>query len=143
MASNKTKKGKWFSELSLSTKVFLKTQILSFVLYTSSFLISAALGLSMNVSKGNAFYLAVFFYSVCSFICAYYAVRQIHKNGISVGFLFCLPMNIIIVFASIAANSFRIDLTAVISFIIFAISSMLGGIVSVNTRIKVKKGRIK
>ena len=86
---------------------------------------------------------AVFSFSVCSFIGAFYAGRKIHKNGISIGFLFCLPLNTVVILASVAANSFKIDLTALISFIILIISSMLGGIVSVNMRVKVKKGRTK
>lgn len=143
MASKRIKKTKKLSELSLPAKVFLQTLLLTLILYSISFLLSAAVGLSMNISKSNSFYLAMFAFSLCSFIGAFYAGRKIHKNGISIGFLFCLPMNAVILLASIAANSFRIDLTALISFFILSVASMLGGIVSVNMRIKVKKGRIK
>ncbi len=143
MASKKIKKAKKLSELSLPAKVFFKTQLLSSVLYAASFLASGALGLSMNISRSSAFYPAVFSFSVCSFIGAFYAGRKMHKNGISIGFLFCLPLNVVVIIASVAANSFKIDLTALISFIILIISSMLGGIVSVNMRVKVKKGRAK
>lgn len=70
-----------------------------------------------------------------------YAGYKIHKNGISVGFLFCLPFNAIVTLASIVANSFKVDLTAVISFFILIVSSMLGGIFSVNIRIKARPKR--
>ena len=69
--------------------------------------------------------------------------RKIHKNGISIGFYVFLPMNSVVIIASVASNSFKIDLTALISFFILSVAAMLGGIVSVNMRIKVKKGRIK
>ena len=52
-------------------------------------------------------------------------------------------MNFVVIIASVAANSFEIDLTALISFFILSVAAMLGGIVSVNMRIRVKKGRIK
>lgn len=143
MASKRIKKSKQFSQLSLPVKIFLKTLFLTSVLYTLAFLLSAAVGLSMNISKSSAFYLSVFAFSCCSFAGAFYAGRKIHKNGISIGFLFCLPMNFVVIIASVASNSFRIDLTALISFFILSVAAMLGGIVSVNMRIRVKKGRIK
>ena len=65
MASKKIKKAKKLSELSLPSKVFFKTQLLTSVLYAVSFLASGALGLSMNISRSNAFYPAVFSFSVC------------------------------------------------------------------------------
>lgn len=143
MTSKKIKRAKKLSQLSLPAKVFFKTQLLTSALYVAAFLACGALGLSMNISRSSAFYPAVFSFSVCSFIGAFYAGRRIHKNGMSTGFLFCLPLNAIVILASVAANSFRIDLTALISFVILIISSMLGGIVSVNMRVKAKKGRAK
>jgi len=140
MASKKIKKqkSKGLSNLSDSARVFIKTQLLSLILYGLSFLIASAVGLSMNISQSYAFYVCIFAFASSSFVCAMFAGYKIHKNGMSVGLLFCLPFNAIVTFASIAANSFKIDLTAVISFFILIVSSMLGGIFSVNIRIKVR-----
>lgn len=138
MTSKKVSWQKQAKNLNPTTKVFIKTQFISAVLYSISFLIASAVGLLINISKSYAFYVCIFAFALSSFLCATYAGYKIHKNGISVGLLFCLPFNIIVLFTSIATNSFKIDLTAVISFLILIVSSMLGGIFSVNLRIKVK-----
>ena len=143
MASKKLKKQKQqkSSGLSPNMTVFIKTQLLSALLYGISFVIASAVGLSLNISKSYAFYVCIFAFASSSFICSMYAGYKIHKNGISVGFLFCLPFNAIVTLASVIANSFKVDLTAVISFFILVVSSMLGGIFSVNIRIKAKPKR--
>ena len=143
MASKKSKqkKTKGISGLSVPMQVFIKTQFLSALLYGLSFIIASAVGLSMNISQSYAFYVCIFAFASSSFVCAMFAGYKIHKNGISIGFLYCLPFNVIVTFASIAANSFKIDLTAVISFFILIVTSMLGGIFSVNIRIKVRPRR--
>lgn len=138
---SKQKNSNGISQLSFPMQVFIKTQLISALLYGVSFIIASAFGLAMNISKSYAFYVCVFAFASSSFICAMFAGYKIHKNGISIGFLFCLPFNLIVTLASIAANSFKIDLTAVISFFILVVSSMLGGIFSVNIRIKAKPRR--
>ena len=80
MASKRIKKSKQFSQLSLPVKIFLKTLFLTSVLYTLAFLLSAAVGLSMNISKGSTFYLSVFAFSCCSFAGAFYAGRKIERT---------------------------------------------------------------
>ncbi len=137
---NKQKRQKG-SGLSQNMTIFIKTQILSAVLYGLSFLIASAVGLSMNISTSYAFYVCIFAFASSAFVCSMYAGYKIHKNGISVGFLFCLPFNTIVTLASITLNSFKADLTAIISFFILIVTSMLGGIFSVNIRIKVKPKR--
>lgn len=144
MASKKSKRLKFksgFSGLNSNTQIFIKTQILAAVLYGLSFIIASAAGLALNISKSYAFYVCIFAFASSSMICAMFAGYKIHKNGISVGLIYCLPFNIIVTFVSIAANSFKIDLTAAISFFILIVSSMLGGIFSVNIRIKVRPKR--
>ena len=129
------------SATSLSSKVFVSTQILCLFLYLLLFLIASAISLSANFSCRSAFYAAILSFALASFLCGGYAGYKIRKNGISIGLLFCLPANLIVIFVSAVTNNFAVDLTMIISFFILAVASMLGGIVSVNTEKKPKATR--
>ncbi len=141
MTSKKVKPAKksGFSSLNTKTQVFIKAQILALILYMISFLVASGVSLAFNVSVSYAFYVCIFAFAISSFLCALYSGYKIHKKGIVIGFLFCLPFNLLVTLISAILNSFSIDLTAVISLFIMIVSSMLGGMVSVNIRIKPKR----
>ena len=107
--------------------------------YCLVFIVSSAVCLSLDFDRKNMFYVSILCFAAASFICAYYAGYKIHKNGLTVGLLYSLPANIVIVLLSVAVNKFKIDLTFLISMFILIISSMLGGILSVNTKLKPKR----
>ena len=122
-----------------SAKIFIKSQILALTIYSLFFILASTVMFIANVNKSNSFYAAIAAFAASSFICGYYSGYKIHKNGIFVGLLFGLPANLLVSIISIIVNSFKIDLTAVISFAILLICSMLGGVLSVNTKLKPKK----
>lgn len=123
------------------SEAFVKTQILCLILYLLLFLIASAICLTADFSCRGAYYAAILSFSLASFLCGGYAGYKIRKNGILIGLLFCLPANLIVSVLSAVTNNFSVDLTIVISFFILAVSSMLGGIVSVNTEKKPKSVR--
>lgn len=141
---SKPKKRKKADNMSERTKLFIRCQIFSAIVYTGMFLICSIVALSMNVPKNMMFYLSVAAFAVSSFACGFYAGMKSRKNGITVGLLNALLFNTLVMLISMLVNSFKIDFTTIISYVILLICSMLGGIVSVNTRqkpkVKVKKG---
>lgn len=139
MGKNKPQKRKRENKLSPTLKIFLKTQVVAVIFYCLVFVVSSAVCLSLDLDRKNMFYVSILCFSAASFICAYYAGYKIHKNGLTVGLLYSLPANIMIVLLSVSVNKFKIDLTFLISIFILIISSMLGGILSVNTKLKPKR----
>ncbi|MCM1363617.1 MAG: TIGR04086 family membrane protein [Faecalibacterium sp.] len=133
-------KGKPRTEKNISdkTKVFIKTQILALIVYLLFFLIASIILFSTEIDKSKSFYAAISAFAAAAFICGYFSGYKIHKKGLYVGLLFCLPMNVIITMVSLIVNSFKVDLTTTISFVILIVCSMLGGVLSVNTKLKAK-----
>lgn len=126
-------------KLNPTLKVFLKTQMIAAISYLSVFLVSSIVCLSLDLKKNTMFYVSVLSFAAASFLCAYYAGYKIHKNGLVVGLLYALPTNILVIIISVIVNGFKIDLTGIISFFILIISSMLAGVLSVNTKLKSKR----
>ncbi|MFI3141086.1 MAG: TIGR04086 family membrane protein [Clostridia bacterium] len=137
LASGKSKTNK--KELSTSTIVFIKTQILFLNLNIIALIISIYACLQLDLARSNIFYASIVSLAFGSFFSSFYAGYKIHKNGLVTGFLFCLPINVLMILISMITNSFEIDLTALIAFFILVVVSMLGGIISVNITMKAKK----
>lgn len=139
MGKNKPQKRKRENKHSPTLTIFLKSQVVAVISYCLVFIVSSAVCLSLDFDRKNMFYVSILCFAAASFICAYYAGYKIHKNGLTVGFLYSLPLNIMVILLSVSINKFKIDLTFLISLFILIISSMLGGILSVNTKLKQKR----
>lgn len=126
-------------KLNPAMKIFLNTQLLALAAYLGIFMISSFICLALDLSRKNMFYFSALSFAAASFICSYYAGYKIHKNGLAVGLLYALPANLTVILISLIVNGFHADLTVIISAFIFLICSMLGGILSVNTKIKPKR----
>lgn len=138
MSAPKVKRFKKAESLSLPAQTFIKTQILAVITYPALFLAVGIASLSADLSEEYMFYAAVLSFAAASFVCAAYVGKKLHKNGLITGLLFCLPENFIVMLISLISNSFKFDFTAAVSMFILVVSSMLGGVVSVNTSTKPK-----
>ena len=141
---SKPKKRKKSDTMNERTKLFIRCQILSAVVYIGLFLICSIIALSTNASKSMMFYISIAAFALSSFVCGFYAGMKTRKNGLQVGLLNALIFNTLVLLVSITVNSFKVDFTAIISYAILLICSMLGGIAAVNTKqkpkVKIKKG---
>lgn len=124
--------------LSLPVQTFIKTQIIAAVAYPLLFFAVSVISLSADLPEKYMFYATVLSLAAGSFACAAFAGSKLHKNGMVTGLLFCLPLNTVFMLISVILNSLKIDLTAAVSYFILIVASMLGGIVSVNTKTKPK-----
>ncbi|MCM1544740.1 MAG: TIGR04086 family membrane protein [Ruminococcus sp.] len=120
------------------TKIFIKAQILALIVYSAFFIVASVIMYSSDMDKAKGFYAAIAAFAISSFVCGFYSGFKIHKNGLYVGLLFALPANAIVTLISLIINSLNIDFTLAITVAILLISSMLGGVVSVNTKLKAK-----
>ena len=120
-------------------RIFFRTQLIALISYLLSFGIISIICLSLDINKNSLFYVAMLTFALSSFICAYYAGFKIHQNGLITGLLYALPANLFVIAASVIIIGFKIDFTVLISLFILLISSMLAGILSVNTKLKPKR----
>lgn len=127
--------------LSGNVGVFIKAQVIYLILSLVFLLVSAFISYSSSLDAKFYFYLTIFSLALASFLSSFYSGYKIHQNGLVVGLLFSLPMNIIWLVASAVINSLKADATIIIALVVLLITSMLGGVLSVNTGLKVKKVR--
>ena len=115
--------------------VFIKTQII-FIVVASTLItvLSLVLFSIYDVPSQTYFYIISSIIALSNFISGFYTGFKIRKNGMINAFIFCLPMNILLFLISVVMNMFKPDLTLLFSVIISASASMLGGILSVNTK---------
>ena len=138
MAEKSSKKR---NKLNKTTDVFLKAQIMLLTLYVLSVLIMSVLIYNMKKEPDMYFYYMIVPYALSNMATAFYSGYKMRKNGLITGLLCCLPINIIITLISLFTNGFNVDFTAVISVFILLICAMLGGVLSVNTKTKIKPKR--
>lgn len=120
--------------------LFIKTQILILILLIIIILIASAVIYSADeIGSKYYFYIITAIISLIDFISGHYIGSKIKKNGMLNALLYCLPINLIIFAVSMILNLFNIDLTLLFSAIIIISANMLGGIVSVNNKSKVKR----
>lgn len=134
------KKANKKSSIDPKLKMLLKVQIINAALYTVLIFAAALILFSLDsINEKYYFYSVAVPVSFANFLSGYYTGIKLRKNGLLNSLIFCLPMTVLLLFISVAVNSFKIDLTALISAILMLCGAMLGGITSVNTKIRPKR----
>ncbi len=78
--------------------------------------------------------IAVFAMSAGAFVAGFCCARIIHKNGLGCGLLTGVIFSIVLLVCSFAAPDNTLGLGALLKSLIVIFSSMLGGVLGVNTR---------
>lgn len=119
--------------------VFFKTQIIQISVFILMFLIFAFIIYSVDdFSSELYFYIISFVTAFTNFISGFYTGIKIKKNGLLNALIICLPTNLAVYTLSLFLNSFKIDLTMLFSAVIAVSASMLGGVLSVNRKTKIR-----
>lgn len=115
---------------------FLKIQIYALIIYVSLFLIFSLICVAADLSKDNVYYASLALFALSSFFVGFFSGVKIRKNGLISGVLHSLPMNLVFIFASLILNEFKADLRTLITFALMLAFSGIGGIVSVNIKVR-------
>lgn len=129
-ASRKKSENKSLSELVLFLKAFIVYTVVYAVVCISAFYLDIDNGLLVPVSLCT--------FCLSGFLSGFVIGRMKRKNGLINGIIYSLPTIALFLFISILINSFRIDLTLLISVLCVLVFSGLGGVISVNVRKKTK-----
>ncbi len=117
-------------------KNYLLTQFIFLIGYICLFLIISAICVSTDVGAEYVQYVSLVMVLLFSFSAGFIAGRKERKNGIISGIVAALPLNCIMVVISVIMNGFKVDLNLFFTILIGLLSSSIGGIISVNMRLK-------
>lgn len=90
----------------------------------------------MDLSKEYIYYVSLVIFCIAPFLVGFISGVKIRKNGLLVGAIHALPIGLLFVILSAIINGFQIDLRTLITIAIMILSSAIGGIVSVNIKLK-------
>ncbi len=117
-------------------KSYLKLQFLILAVCFVLFLIFSAVSVGADIKKDYMFYVSLGFIGASSFIAGFIAGIKERKNGMVYGLINALPLNAILFLISLILNGFGADINLLFSVLISLVLSAVGGIVSVNIRLK-------
>ena len=115
---------------------FIKLQILTFAIDTVILVAISLLCVSADLRIENALISSLAFIGVCSFISGFIAGIRQRKNGMITGVINALPFNCLIIIISLVLNGFKADLNLLFTLLTGVLLSAIGGIISVNLRLK-------
>lgn len=118
---------------------FLKIQLFALLCYVCVFIIGSISALMFDISSEYDYIFTLIIFALSSFIVGFFAGLKIRKNGLIVGMLYSLPLNLIITVISTILNHFSVGINIAITLIILSITSGIGGIMAVNKRIRIKR----
>ncbi len=119
-----------------SLKKYIKYQLIILLFYFVLFLIFCSVSVVADVNKDILPYISVFFICVGSLAAGFFAGIKERKNGILSGLSYALPSDIIWITVSLILNGFKADIILPITVFASIILSALGGIISVNIKLK-------
>ncbi|MBQ7118220.1 MAG: TIGR04086 family membrane protein [Clostridia bacterium] len=115
---------------------YVKTEILSIIIFGALLVILSAVCVKADINKESMSYIALVFIGVISLTTGFlFGIRE-RKNGIVCGILGALPVNLLIIAVSLIINKFSVDINILYTALVCLVSSSVGGIVSVNIRMK-------
>ncbi len=117
-----------------NTDAFIKTQIFSVCMYCAVFLLSSAIALAADSRDKYDYYISLLSFAAASFATGFFAGNKLRKNGLAVGVLYSLPINIIVVLISLIINGFIPTVYLAITALALLAASAVGGVLAVNKR---------
>ena len=136
MEKSKPNRFKKTKSENMQFKSFLQIQLIAILTYTSLFIIGCLIALKADLSSKYDFIFALCTFIVGSFITGFASGIKLRKNGLFLGIIFSLPMNILVVLISVIICKFDIGFNLGVTIFILLISSGIGGILAVNKRIR-------
>ncbi len=115
---------------------YLKFQLINLFIYTAVFSVLCCISLVSDMKKEAMAYMSLIFLGVSSFLSGFSAGIRERKNGLVCGILSALPFNALFIITALLLNRFSTDINLLISVAAGLASSAVGGIVSVNVRLK-------
>ncbi len=117
-------------------KDYLKTQIVNSLIYLAVFLFFCVISVGADIKTDHIVYISMCFVSLSSFLVGFISGIKERKNGMYRGIISALPLNLLLIIISLVLTGFKPDICFVFTVVASLLMSAVGGIVSVNIRLK-------
>ncbi len=115
---------------------FLITELTYCAVFLLTFLIASGIIYFVDLKRSMVYPAAIFSFCLSAFISGVLCGLKQRKNGLLNALIYVTPINIIIVLISLVFNNFSFDANVLVSLLLMIISSIMGGIIGVNIKVK-------
>ncbi len=115
---------------------FIRIQIYALIIYLIMFFLFSTICLLIDLSKNNTYYMSLIMLTISSFAVGFLSGVKIRQNGLVTGVLYALPINLLFLIISFIFNGFKGDFSALITAAVMIVASAVGGIISVNMKVR-------
>ena len=117
-------------------KVFLQIQLFAIVVYLIFFLTGSFIALAADVSGKYDYIISLVLFTASSFVVGYYTGIKLRRNGLLMGILYSLPINILVLIISLILDDFIFSFNILISLAVLIAFAGIGGVLAVNKRLR-------
>ena len=118
------------------TNKYLKQQLINLLIYLAVFMALCCVSLVSDMKKEHMLYMSLGFIGISSFLSGFSAGIKERKNGLLCGVAGSLPLNAFVIILALISNKLSFDINLLFSAATGLALSAIGGIVSVNIRLK-------
>lgn len=112
------------------------------LLYTAGLLGCALVFLRCDTLPVPDLYIVLLCLAPAVLLSSFLAAKKEKQNGLLTGFVWTLPLHVLLFGVSLLQGHGRADWTMLLSFIILSLLSMLGGVLGVNQRQKLRRSMV-
>ncbi len=119
-----------------SVSKHINTLVTIALLYVLIGFISVSACVYYDLAAENTFTVAIISGGVSAFFSGFITGIKFRKNGMIKAIIITMPINFIILLTSLIFNGFKADINMLFSILILEASAAVGGILSVNSKIR-------
>ena len=117
-------------------KVFLQIQLFAIVIYVLFFIAGSLISLTADISLKYDYIVTLVLFSASSFLVGFFTGVKLRQNGLIMGIIYSLPLNVILIVISLILNDFTLSFNMLISLLVLTAFSGIGGVLAVNKRLR-------
>ena len=117
-------------------KVFLQIQLFAIVIYLIFFLMGSFIALTADVSGKYDYIISLVLFAISSFLVGFSIGIKLRQNGLLMGIVYSLPINILVLIVSLILNDFIFSFNILIALAVLIAFAGVGGVLAVNKRLR-------
>ena len=117
-------------------KVFLQIQLFAIVIYLIFFLMGSFIALTADVSGKYDYIISLVLFAISSFAIGFFTGIKLRQNGLLMGIVYSLPINILVLIVSLILNDFIFSFNILITLAVLIAFAGVGGVLAVNKRLR-------
>ena len=116
--------------------LFLQIQLFAIVVYTILYFGGSFIALIADISSKYDFIVSLVIFTISSFVVGFFTGIKLRRNGLVMGIIYSLPLNLTIIIISLIINDFAFSFNMLISLFVLTTFAGVGGVLAVNKRLR-------